>query len=118
MRPINSSAERRTLPETTHTPIRFPISAISTAVIFLKRGEVSIAYRDLAKKFNLTLETLKQDGAEFLPGKVDVWMDCGKKDPTVDTNKKILGFCLGAQLIAESLGSKVYKNQKYVFKSF
>ena len=45
-------------------------------------------------EFQLTevLETLKQDGAKFLPGKVDVWMDCGKKDPTVDTNKKILGF--------------------------
>lgn len=36
------------------------------------------------------LETLKQEGAKFIPGTVDVWMDCGKKDPTVDTNKKIL----------------------------
>lgn len=36
------------------------------------------------------LETLKQEGAKFIPGKVDIWMDCGKKDPTVDTNKKIL----------------------------
>lgn len=38
------------------------------------------------------LESLKQQGAKFIPGKVDVWMDCGKKDPTVDTNKQILGF--------------------------
>ena len=36
------------------------------------------------------LETLKQEGAKFIPGTVDVWMDCGKKDPTVDTNKQIL----------------------------
>ena len=36
------------------------------------------------------LETLKREGAKFIPGTVDVWMDCGKKDPTVDTNKKIL----------------------------
>lgn len=36
------------------------------------------------------LETLKREGAKFIPGKVDVWMDCGKKDPTVDTNKQIL----------------------------
>ena len=45
-------------------------------------------------EFQLTevLETLKQEGAKFLPGKVDVWMDCGKKDPTVDTNKQVLGF--------------------------
>ena len=38
------------------------------------------------------LETLKREGAKFIPGKVDAWMDCGKKDPTVDTNKKVLGF--------------------------
>ncbi len=43
-------------------------------------------------EFQLTevLETLKQEGAKFIPGKVDIWMDCGKKDPTVDTNKQIL----------------------------
>lgn len=43
-------------------------------------------------EFQLTevLETLKQQGAKFIPGKVDIWMDCGKKDPTVDTNKQIL----------------------------
>lgn len=38
------------------------------------------------------LETLKQDGAKFIPGTVDTWMDCGKKDPTVDTNKQVLEF--------------------------
>ncbi len=38
------------------------------------------------------LENLKQKGAKFIPGTVNVWMDCGKKDPTVDTNKQILGF--------------------------
>ena len=38
------------------------------------------------------LESLKQQGAKFLPGKVTAWMDCGKKDPTVDTNTQTLGF--------------------------
>ena len=38
------------------------------------------------------LESLKQQGAQFVPGKVNAWMDCGKKDPTVDTNKQVLGF--------------------------
>lgn len=38
------------------------------------------------------LETLKRDGAKFIPGTVDTWMDCGKKDPTVDTNKQVLQF--------------------------
>tara|TARA_R110002049_G_scaffold2846_9_gene23166 strand:+ start:1252 stop:2268 length:1017 start_codon:yes stop_codon:yes gene_type:complete len=38
------------------------------------------------------LETLKSDGAKFIPGTVSTWMDCGKKDPTVDTNKQVLEF--------------------------
>ncbi|MFK8060637.1 MAG: sugar phosphate nucleotidyltransferase, partial [Polaribacter sp.] len=38
------------------------------------------------------LESLKEQGAKFLPGTVNTWMDCGKKDPTVDTNKQVLGF--------------------------
>ena len=38
------------------------------------------------------LETLKSDGAKFIPGTVSTWMDCGKKDPTVDTNKQVLDF--------------------------
>jgi glucose-1-phosphate thymidylyltransferase len=38
------------------------------------------------------LETLKRDGAKFIPGTVSTWMDCGKKDPTVDTNKQVLDF--------------------------
>tara|TARA_B110000046_G_scaffold181553_1_gene213979 strand:- start:410 stop:1426 length:1017 start_codon:yes stop_codon:yes gene_type:complete len=45
-------------------------------------------------EFQITnvLESLKQQGAKFVPGKVNDWMDCGKKDPTVDTNKQTLGF--------------------------
>ncbi|CAM1350245.1 sugar phosphate nucleotidyltransferase [Tenacibaculum halocynthiae] len=45
-------------------------------------------------EFQLTevLENLKQKGAQFIPGKVDAWMDCGKKNPTVDTNKQVLTF--------------------------
>ena len=59
------------------------------------------------------LETLKKEGAKFLPGKVDVWMDCGKKDPTVDTNKKILGFeeAKGNNLVADSV---VLENSKII----
>lgn len=38
------------------------------------------------------LESLKKQGAKFVPGTVSAWMDCGKKDPTVDTNKQVLIF--------------------------
>tara|TARA_R110002073_G_scaffold325056_1_gene503598 strand:+ start:38384 stop:39400 length:1017 start_codon:yes stop_codon:yes gene_type:complete len=58
-------------------------------------------------EFQLTevLETLKQQGAKFIPGKVDVWMDCGKKDPTVDTNKQVLEFehTKGNNLVSKSV---------------
>ena len=51
------------------------------------------------------LESLKQQGAKFIPGKVNAWMDCGKKDPTVDTNKQVLGFeaALGNNLVASNV---------------
>ena len=51
------------------------------------------------------LETLKRDGAKFVPGKVEAWMDCGLKDPTVDTNKQVLSFeyAAGNNLVSNDL---------------
>lgn len=51
------------------------------------------------------LESLKQQGAKFIPGKVSAWMDCGKKDPTVDTNKQVLTFeqLAGNNLVSNSV---------------
>ncbi len=70
-------------------------------------------------EFQLTevLETLKQEGAKFVPGQVDVWMDCGKKDPTVDTNKQVLGFEQekGNNLVASSV---VLENSEIVQPCF
>lgn len=71
-------------------------------IYFFKSGEKlleEIQYlidHDLREnnEYQLTnvLESLKQQGAKFIPGTVNAWMDCGKKDPTVDTNKQVLGF--------------------------
>ncbi len=43
-------------------------------------------------EFQLTvaLENMMKKGMVILPGKVSEWMDCGNKDATVDTNKRIL----------------------------
>ena len=43
-------------------------------------------------EFQLTvaLENMMKKGKVILPGKVSEWMDCGNKDATVDTNKRIL----------------------------
>ncbi|HNM28320.1 MAG TPA: sugar phosphate nucleotidyltransferase [Chitinophagales bacterium] len=36
------------------------------------------------------LESMKQKGYRFSPGKVDEWLDCGNKDATVYTNQRVL----------------------------
>jgi len=38
------------------------------------------------------LDSLQDQGAKFIPGKVTAWMDCGNKNATVDTNKQTLFF--------------------------
>lgn len=62
----------------------------------LKQEIKHLLDNDIREKgeFQLTnaLETLKQKGARFIPGKVNEWMDCGNKKITVDTNSRILQF--------------------------
>jgi glucose-1-phosphate thymidylyltransferase len=36
------------------------------------------------------LENMKNKGLRFVPGKVEEWLDCGNKDATVYTNKRML----------------------------
>ncbi|MGY0425648.1 MAG: sugar nucleotidyltransferase, partial [Polaribacter sp.] len=59
------------------------------------------------------LETLKEQGAKFIPGKVTAWMDCGNKDATVDTNKQVLSFeqQTGNNLISEDV---ILKNSEII----
>lgn len=52
------------------------------------------------------MENMKQKGARFMAGAVDVWMDCGNKDAMVDTNTKVLGFIREEKgLVSDSLKS-------------
>ena len=52
------------------------------------------------------MENMKQKGARFKAGSVDVWMDCGNKNAMVDTNTKVLGFLSNDKgLISTSLKS-------------
>ena len=45
-------------------------------------------------EFQLTnaLENMKQNGAEFYPGKVDEWLDCGNPVAAVHANKRVLEY--------------------------
>lgn len=38
------------------------------------------------------LENMRQKGTKFITGDVTEWMDCGNKNATVETNRKVLGF--------------------------
>lgn len=38
------------------------------------------------------LENLKQKGARFGAGEVELWMDCGNKDAVLDTDRKVLAY--------------------------
>lgn len=48
------------------------------------------------------LENMKQKGAEFIPGEVTEWLDCGNKNATVYTNQRYLEFIKDTKLVADS----------------
>lgn len=48
------------------------------------------------------LKNMTQQGLKFSPGKVDAWLDCGKKNATVDTNQQVLEFSKGEDLVDPS----------------
>ncbi len=53
------------------------------------------------------MENMKQKGARFKAGSVDVWMDCGNKNAMVDTNTKVLGYLKGDKaLVSPKLKSE------------
>jgi len=59
------------------------------------------------------LENMKTKGAQFVPGKVNEWMDCGNKEITVETNGKVLQFAHdeGQKLVSETV---VLENSKII----
>jgi glucose-1-phosphate thymidylyltransferase len=49
------------------------------------------------------LENMKNKGMKFVPGKVDEWLDCGNKDATVYTNKRVLEIHSNTKMISSTL---------------
>lgn len=49
------------------------------------------------------LENMKSKGMKFVPGKVDEWLDCGNKDATVYTNKRVLEIHQNTKMISSTL---------------
>lgn len=52
------------------------------------------------------LRNLTKKGAQFKPGKVTEWLDCGNKKVTVHTNQRVLEFDKDEDLISKDLVSK------------
>lgn len=48
------------------------------------------------------LKNMTEQGLKFSPGKVDAWLDCGKKNATVDTNHQVLEFNKDQDLVHAS----------------
>jgi glucose-1-phosphate thymidylyltransferase len=49
------------------------------------------------------MENMRKKGAKFSPGKVDEWLDCGNKDATVYTNKRVLEIHKDKKLVSASV---------------
>ena len=48
------------------------------------------------------LETLREKGTKFVPGKVDDWLDCGNKQATVETHRAYFNFMKHKRLISQT----------------
>ncbi|ELR69737.1 Glucose-1-phosphate thymidylyltransferase [Fulvivirga imtechensis AK7] len=77
---------------------------------FLNKEMQYLIDHDIKDKgeFQLTnaLENMKKKGAEFVPGQVSEWLDCGNKDATVYTNKRYLEYLKEDQLISKNVHKK------------
>lgn len=49
------------------------------------------------------LKNLTKKGAQFKPGKVNEWLDCGNKKVTVHTNQRVLEFDKNESLVSKDL---------------
>ncbi|MAP81776.1 MAG: nucleotidyltransferase [Aequorivita sp.] len=68
-------------------------------------------------QINDGIKRMMDTGKIFKTGTVDEWMDCGNKEVTVETNKRMLGFLANSnsQLVAENITNT---NSKIIEPSF
>ncbi len=81
-------------------PAEFVSDLAIIGIYYFKNGEVLrselqfLIDNDIREKgeYQLTnaLQNMKDKGMAFVPGTVDEWLDCGNKDATVYTNKRLL----------------------------
>jgi len=52
-------------------------------------------------QFTSALDNMRKNGARFVPGEVNEWLDCGNKNVTVQTNSRYLEFIKDTKLVSE-----------------
>ena len=59
-------------------------------------------------EFQLTnaMENMKAKGKKFVPGQIDIWLDCGNKEAVVYSNQEYLGFIKDQKIVDDSLVNK------------
>ena len=94
--------ENNVITDVIETPATFVSDLAIIGIYFFKDGlklcgELQYLIDNNIKEkgeFQLTnaLENMKQKGAEFYPGKVDEWLDCGNPLAAVHANKRVLEY--------------------------
>lgn len=88
--------------ELVEKPVEFVSDMAIIGIYYIREGATlrseikHILDNDLKEKgeYQLTnaLENMKAKGAQFVPGTVDDWMDCGNKAAMIDTTQKVLAY--------------------------
>jgi glucose-1-phosphate thymidylyltransferase len=57
-------------------------------------------------QFTSALDNMRKNGAKFVPGEVEEWLDCGNKNVTVQTNSRYLEFIKDSPLVSTKANIK------------
>lgn len=97
-------------------PSTFVSDLAIIGIYFFRQGEVlrkEMQYlldHDIREKgeyqFTSALEGMRKNGAKFVTGQVEEWLDCGNKNATVQTNARYLEFIKDTDLVASDCAIK------------
>jgi glucose-1-phosphate thymidylyltransferase len=102
--------DRGQIVELVEKPARFVSDLAIIGIYFFKEGEFlknEMQYlldNNIKEKgeyqFTTALANMNKKGAQFVPGQVQEWLDCGNKDVMVQTNKRYLEFIKDQPLVS------------------